>query len=420
MLIRQNMTQQTKDYLLQSTRSSFLWTRILNVPFFAVLSLLPIILYKELQVTALQIAVSVALKPISALLASYWSVSIHKRNDRLNSNIVWANILRYLPFLFFPWIDSAWLMILAFGSYMTLNRGVVPAWMEIFKRNIKGESRERVFAFGSVLDYLGPAVLCLGTGLLLDDFHTYWRWLFFGTALLGIVSTYFLYRLPPIPTSREDCETPTVSFSEKLMQPWKQSWDLIRERPDFAKFQVGFMFGGSGLIVIAAILPMFFVDVLHLSYIEMALAISLCKGAAFAASSPLWVRLFHRMDIFYFSGLVTVIAACFPFFLLGAQLHLVLLYGAYLLYGFMQAGSELVWHMSGPEFAKEGESSLFSQTNVLAVGVRGCVAPFFGSWLYTCTSSTMVLLFGSALCLIATERMFRYGSKEAAIKVQAD
>lgn len=405
-----NPLAKEEEYLLKSTRSSFLWTRLLNVPFYAILSLLPLILYKEMKITALQIAAAVALKPLSALLASYWSVSIHKRQDRLNSNIVWANLLRYFPFLFFPWIESTWLMIFAFGSYMTLNRGVVPAWMEIFKRNIRGETREKVFAYGSTLDYLGPAILPLAIGVFLDDFNHSWRWLFFGTACLGIFSTYFLYKLPPIPIKREELFlAKPLTWIEKIKKPWEQSWELLKSRRDFAKFQIGFMFGGAGLMVIASTLPMFFVDVLHLSYTAMALAIALCKGIGFVSTTPLWIKLFRRIDLYSFSSLVTLLAALFPIFLLGAKVHVAFLYSAYLLYGFMQAGSELGWHMSGPVFAKDEESSLFSQTNVLSVGVRGCFAPFLGSLLYSYSNSTVVMVVGGLLCLIAAEKMGRYG-----------
>lgn len=398
----------TEAQLLADTRSSFLWMRVLNVPFFAILKLLPLILYKELQITALQIAVFVALQPISGILASYWSSAIHKRQDLLAANIVWANILRFMPFLFFPWIDSPWLMILASAIYMTLNRGMMPAWMEIFKRNIKGITREKIFAFGSSVDYLGPALLLVIMGWYLDDFHTHWRWLFFGTGLLGLFSTFFLSSLPDLPIVKNQ-EEPTVK--EWLIKPWKESFELLKERPDFQKFQIGFMFGGAGLIVIAAILPMFFVDVLHLSYTEMAIAIALCKGAAFAAASPLWVRLFHKIDIFSFCSFVTLLAALFPFLLYAAQFQVALLYLAYLFYGVMQAGSELAWHMSGPVFAKEEESSQYSQLNVLSVGLRGCIAPFCGSLLYVISSSTAVLFLGSLLCLAASERLFSYSKR---------
>lgn len=401
-------TEPTPEYLLQKTRSAFLWTRVLNIPFWAILSLLTLILYKEMQITSLQIAIFIALKPLSALFAPYWSSSLPQRQERLIPNLVWANILRYLPFLFFPWIESSWLMIFAFGVYMMLQRGAMPAWMEIFKRNIKGMARERVFAYGSVLDYLGPALLPLVIGVFLDDFPLSWRWLFFGTAFIGLTSTFFLYRIPSVILPHSPLQEESPSLVNEVMKPWKQSWALIKERPDFGKYQIGFMLGGAGLIVMHSTLPMFFVDILKLSYTEMALAIALCKGVGFVTTSPLWVRFFRRADIYFFSGLVTILGALFPFFLIGSEYHILFLYFSYLVYGFMQAGSELSWHMSGPIFSLEKNSSIYSQTNVLSVGMRGCVAPFFGSLLYSYSNSITVLIAGSFLCLLATERLIRY------------
>lgn len=397
------------DSILKPTKKAFLWNRVLNIPFWSLLSLLTIILYKELQISAFQVATLIALKPMSALFAPYWSSSLHTRQDKIVPNLVWANILRYLPFLFFPWLQSAWLIIISLGVYMMLQRGAMPAWMELLKLNIKGMERERLFAFGSSVDYLGPALVPLLVGFILDDTAISWRWLFFGTALIGLASTYFLLKIPStFSTSQPVVEQPQLSFSQQIVKPLTQSWTLLKERPDFAKFQIGFLFGGVGLMFMISAQTMFFVDVLQLSYTEMALAIGLCKGIGFAATSPLWVRLFRRVDIYLFSGIVPLLAALFPILLIGAEHNIVFLYGAYLLYGFMQAGSELGWHMSGPVFAQEGDSSLYSQTNVLMVGLRGCVAPYLGSILYLATNSTTVLLMGSLFCLVASQRLWHY------------
>lgn len=404
-----NETQlHTSEYLLRQTRRAYLCTRLLNIPFWSILSLLSLILYKEMQISALQIALFISLKPLSALFAPYWSSSLPQRQDRLIPNIFWANILRYLPFLFFPWIESSWLIIFSFGFYMMLQRGVMPAWMEIFKRNIKGIEREKVFAFGSALDYLGPAFLPLAIGIFLDDYSISWRWLFFSAASIGLLSTFFLYGIPAV-TFSENTETQSPStFLGEVFKPWKQSWALIRDYPEFRNYQIGFMLGGTGLIVIHSTLPMFFVDVLKLSYTEMALAIALSKGIGFVAASPLWVKLIRRIDLFLFSSIVTILCALFPFFLMGAEWHLFFFYFGYLLYGVMQAGSELSWHLSGPIFSKEKESSVYTQTNVLMVGIRGCIAPFFGTFLYSCFNSTAVLLAGCCFCLLATERLRHY------------
>src|SRR5690349_19344396 len=120
---------------LSLTRSAYLWTRILGTPFWALIyNLLVFILYKNLHINPLQITVLVALKPMSSLFAPYWSQAIHQRPDRIVSNLIWANILRYVPFLFLPWMNS-WLIILSFALFMMLYRATIPGWMELFKRN---------------------------------------------------------------------------------------------------------------------------------------------------------------------------------------------------------------------------------------------------------------------------------------------
>lgn len=398
---------ESQTILWQQTRAAFIWTRVLSIPFWALLGMLPIIFYKDLHSSTFQIALLIALKPLSALLAPYWSQSVYQRQERLVKNLVWANILRYLPFLLFPWIQSPWLIILAFMLHMILTRGAIPAWMEVFRRNIPELSRERVFAYGSALDYLGSAIFPLGLGLLMDGYQESWRWIFPATALLGLFSTIFLWRIPQLPSSVTATPQSLLTFKESFILPWKRSWELLRNRPDFFRFQIGFMLGGAGLMLMQPALPSFFVDVLKLSYTEMMLAITACKGIGFAMASPLWIRLFGRANIFSFSGYVTALAALFPFLLLGAQSQIAWLYLSYILYGIMQAGSELSWHMSGPVFSKNEDSLIYSSTNVLTVGLRGCVAPFLGTLLCAAFSPAVALFIGALFCMLATYQLQR-------------
>ncbi|MFA6916709.1 MAG: MFS transporter [Parachlamydiales bacterium] len=391
------------------TRSAFLWTRILNIPFWVVYNILYIILFKELGATPLQITAIIALKPAASLLSPYWSISVVQRSDKLVSNLVWANILKFLPFIFFPWITNNWILILAFGYYMVFVRGVVPAWMEIIKQNIQGVEREKVFAFGSAIDYLGSALLPLAFGWVLDAYPGIWRWIFCYSALIGIFSTFFLYRIrvnispqPVIPQKNR----------QKLSEPWVAAWRLLSERRDFAKFQIGYLLGGSALMMIHTVQSMYFVDVLNLSYTEMLLALGLCKGLAFAATSPTWVKWFNSVNIFKACAMVTFLGALFPLTLLLAGWETGWVYAAFLVYGIMQAGSELTWHMSGPVFSKNEDSAVYSTTNVLIVGLRGCVAPALGSLIFYLTNSMTVLCLSSLLCLVATERMLKYSYEE--------
>lgn len=392
---------------LKNTRSAFLWTNILRSPFWAIYNLLLFILYKDLHASPFQIALFIALKPVVSIFSLYWASWINKRPDRLISNITWAGFLGFAPFLLFPFFYGPWFVIFASALFMAMFRGVVPAWMEIFKLNLPGESKNHVFSWGSIVSYVVGALLPLAIGPLLDGYNLSWRWIFAGTAVLGIAGVVFQLRIPieikKIP--------PTKPIS--LVAPWKEAWHLFTTRKDFRYYQIGFMiFGGTGLMIMQPALPAFFIDVLGLSYTELSIALTLCKGIGFALTSPLWAKVMAKTEMFRFSSMITFFAALFPIILIMSQFHVTWVYVAYIAYGMMQAGSELNWHLSGPHFAKEEESTAFSRFNILMVGVRGCFIPQIGSLLILFAPSTVILLLGTLFCLAGTYWMLSPQTKK--------
>jgi MFS family permease len=406
----------SSDIHLERTRAAYMWTRILNTPFWALYSLLPFIIYKDLEATSWQIACFISLKPVVSLFSLYWSTLIKRRSDRLISNIIGGSILGHLPFFFTPFIDDPWYFVLASGVYMLFYRGMNPAWMEILKINIPEESRKHVFAYGSAFYHVGGGCFAIALGWLLSDYFQAWRWLFPLTATCSLSAIVF-QAIVPIKTQpvsrleREMARTPS-SFSTAFKKPWKDAWELLRDRPDFTRFQIAFMLGGGGLMLWQPALPHFFFDTLHLSYKELTVAMTLCKGMGYALSTPLWTRWMGKMDIFFFSGIAIFIVTFFPLGLMLAQWNIAYLYAAYLLYGIMQSGSEMSWNLSGPIFAKQEDSSTYSGINVMTVGLRGCIAPPLGSFLCMQAGSHFVLLCGSGLCLLAAWQMYLSRKKE--------
>jgi predicted MFS family arabinose efflux permease len=402
------------DIYLAKTRIAYTWTRILNTPFWALYTLLPFIMFKDLQATSWQIACIISLKPIVSLFSLYWSSQIKRRRDRLRSNIVWASILGHLAFLFVPWMSHPWFFILASAIYMLFHRGVNPAWMEVLKINVPEDSRKTVFAYGSAVYHVGGALLAIALGWLLDAYFQAWRWLFPITAFISIGAIIFQATLPIKRSLSNEALliTPEFSFKEQLQKPWKEAWELMKQRPDFARFQIGFMLGGGGLMLWQPALPQFFFETLQLNYKELTFAMTLCKSVGYALALPLWTRAMSRMNIFPFTAFVTAIAALFPLSLMAAQWSLIWLYAAYLLYGMMQTGSELSWNLSGPIFSKHEDSSTYTGVNVVSIGLRGCLAPPLGSFLCNLTNATMVLLMGGGFCLLATWHMYLNRQKE--------
>ncbi|MBA3722928.1 MAG: MFS transporter [Parachlamydiaceae bacterium] len=400
---------------LDKTRNAYMWTRVLNTPFWAIYTLLPFIIYKDLHASAWQVACLISLKPIVSVFSLYWSSLVKRRSDRLISNVVWAGILSHLPFFFAPFITNAWYFVLASGVYMLFYRGVNPAWMEILKINVPEGARKSFFAYVSAFYHIGGAVFSIGIGWLLSEYYEAWRWLFPLFALLSLLAIAFQLLIPikeSVERKEYDKAVDSFSFKDQFKKPWKEAWDLLKERPDFTRFQIGFMLGGGGLMLWQPALPAFFFDTLQLSYKELAVAMTFCKGIGYTFAVPFWTRLMNKMDIFVFSGIVTLIAALFPVGLMLAQWHIFFLFGAYLLYGMMQAGSELSWNLSGPIFAKHEDSSTYSGVNVVSIGLRGCIAPPFGSLLCTFAGATPVLILGGGLCLLATWHMHMNKKRE--------
>ena len=395
-----------------------MWTRILRTPFWAIYIILPFILYRDLHATPLQIAVATALQPASAILSLYWSAWVNKRRDRLVSNLIWASIIGHLPFVFFPFVNNTWFFVFVYGAYMMLHRGVIPAWMEIMKLNLPHVSRQRVFAYGSAIGYLGDGIFPFIIGGLLDGYFQAWRWLFPLSAFVALIPLILQYRILIRMDNIPSIVTTPPSMRAMLVNPWKNAWKLMINRPDFRRFQVGFMLGGAGLMVMKVVLPSFFMGVLKLSYTELAIALTLCKGIGFAATSQVWARWMNKVDIYRFSSWVTILAFLFPVCLIAAKLHIAWIYIAYLFYGIMQAGSELSWNLSGPIFANHEDSSVYSSVNVVTVGLRGCVAPALGIYVAALTNPITALAMGGLFCLMATWRMSSYSRKSEELLVK--
>lgn len=376
---------------------AFLWSRILGIPFWVMLNTLTIILYKEFGASPLLVTLLVALKPMTALLASYWSCFFSGKNR----NFILTNFIRFFPFLFFFGVHSAWTVIICFSIYMILSRGSVPVWTELFKSHLPKETQHRLFAFGNTCEYVGTTIFPIIVGMLLDYNAELWRLLFPLTALLGLASTFLMLQLP-------DTLSESKPVQKKVFLPWKNAINFIKNHSDFRTFLFGFMLGGAGLMIIQPVLPIFFVSELKLSYTKMMIAIAACKGIGYALSSPMWVRLFKKLPVFQFGFIVALLAACFPLILIGAKWAQGLCYLAYLGYGLMQSGSELSWHLSPTIFSKHKESLPFSETNILAVGVRGCIIPFLGSLLFYLFNSVTVMLVGSLFCLCGAFVLMNY------------
>lgn len=373
-------------------------TQLMNEPLFIMYGFSTIILRKMYVVDELIIAFFVSVKPVMSILSFYWGAHLAKRPDFLRKNFFFANILGRLPFLFFPWFVGPWFLIFSATTYILFYRAAKPAWIEILRLNASQEKKRKAFSWGFALSYLEGMVFALFFGVILDVYADYWVYLFFFSAIIGFINLYFLGRLP-IFFEKEQQSFPEESWKNWLVSPWMHAKRLLELRADFAKFQLGFMLCGFGLMFIQPALALLLVDILDISYLRFGLAYTSWKGICIALSSPIWSNLMKKYSVFSLSSAVFFFASLLPFSLLLSTQNIFWLYLGYIFYGIAQGGSQLIWNLSGPIFSGNEDSAPYTATNVLAIGLRGCIAPFLGAWITKLFSPFFALFLGGLFCL---------------------
>lgn len=403
---------------IKKTKRAILWTNIFNEPLASLYLLLAVILRKDLHISAFQIALLTMLKPIVSIVSFYWSSWVKNHPVNLRFNLILAGIALRIPFLLFPFLSNGWFYIISGVLYMLLYRTINPIWIEVIKRNLTKRTRDRYYSIGSSISFGVGMLLAIIFGKVLDISWFRWQWIFFGSALIGLIGLFFQILLPIQNSEYTTPDRTNVSWKSLLILPWINSFRLMKERKDFARFQWIFMLGGSGLMLLQSIHPIFIVDMLHLSYMDISIAVLICKGLGLCFSTSYWARALNRYPIYLVISWVCGLLALYIISMLCAMSFPFAFYVAQIIYGIANAGSHLSWNLSGAIFARSENSIQFSSVNIVMVGIRGLIAPALGSYLCMKFGAPYVFCLGMILCVIGTVYAYSLVERKKTLQIQ--
>lgn len=384
---------------LSKSHVLYLMNKALCSPLECLFTLLIFILIKELDATTWQLTVLAASKPIVSLFSFQANSVIIGRPHRTRAFLAILWILGGLPCLFFPFVINAWYYIGSYALFITTLRASSPTWIELLKNEAGSHNIASSLLKGSSINYLTVMFLPLLLSFWMDANSDLWKSLFVCFGVLQLLALLILCFLKPSYNSSKKKEKGQRCTNPLLL--WKEGWNLLKSNSAFARYHLLFFLGGAGLVALQPILPIYFKETLQLSYTQVTLAFSVCKGAAFVLSSPVWARWSNKISLYLINYWMNVLSLLFITLMLAASIATLGIFPAYLMYGAMQAGCELGWNLSGPYFAGGRESTYYSSMNLVFVGIRGCVCPFIGTFIFGLTNFVGVFIFAGFLCVIS-------------------
>lgn len=385
---------------------------ILKEPFICLYKLLPFFLLKDLGALSIYIIIDTQLRPMSALFSFYLSGRISEQRMTLQRAILWTGILARLSFIPALLTDNVLLYVLGSTFYMIFSRAETPAWIEVIKKNVYKEVWEKTFSFGSILSYTTGAILTIVFRKDIDQGFLVWKTFFIISLVLGVIAVCVQAYMVD---NDQQVKKRVQKGGKGFINPIKEAAILMRKNDEFRYFQIAFMIGGFGLMIIQPVIPIYFAGTLHISASDMMTAFYICKALGFVVTTPLWNTLLKKRSPSIFILFVLFGFALFSFFLIFSSSHGSAIFLAYLIFGVAQAGSHLIWHLSGPIFSKEESSSRYSAVNIVMVGLRGVIGPAFGGLMLLFLHPTHIFGMSMILCVFGG-LFYIYSSKSASLR----
>ncbi len=394
----------------KKTRLAIIIASILKEPFACIFPLLPFFLLKDLEAITSHIVLLSMLRPISAFFSFYFSEFVSRKSITLKSAILWSGVLASCGFIPALLTDDIFLYIFGATIYMIFTRAQIPAWMEVIKTNISKEKWEKSFSLGSIISYSTGVLYTILFARMMDSYPMAWKIPFALALGLGVIAIVVQAALID---NDQVIQKETFGLKDKLYSPIKDSFILMREKGEFRRFQWAFMIGGIGLMIIQPVIPIYFTGSLQIKYSDLMIAFCICKALGFVFTTPFWNTLLKRISHAMFVVLVLLGFALFSFLLVFSSLTLHSIFLAYFIYGVAQAGSHLIWHLSGPLFSGEESSSRYSGVNIVMVGVRGLIGPVIGWCLMQTIQPLSIFVMSMGLSLVGAGYYFFASTKKA-------
>ncbi|MER3473458.1 MAG: hypothetical protein C4335_05365 [Armatimonadota bacterium] len=321
----------------------------------------------DLHASRLEISLLTAAPFIGSLLAPLWARQMVGRSK--------------MPFCVYSWIfaralffgmllvTQAWQFVLLIGTAQIIGSISGPAYTALMKDIYPDEERGRAMGLVRVGAYSALFVVSFIAGHLLDAGVPF-RWLFPASTVIGIAAALCFSRVPV----RESAGASEPQTRLSALAFWLETVAILKHNKGFRWFAASVMTYGFGNLVAFTLYPLYQVDRLHITNVQVATLTNVASVSSIIAFAY-WGHFMDRHGALW-TALVNIVIQCVMpvvYFFSGAWWHLV---PAAVAQGVAGAGIELAYLNVILTLSEEGKEAQYQALHSMLLGVRGTVAPF--------------------------------------------
>jgi hypothetical protein len=385
-------------------------------------SMTDVILAKTLHAPGWQVTLLATLGPAANLTSFLWAGAMEGR--RKAQFFVAAGLAGRLPMLALLLAPSAgWLIGLSL-LYAIFTALLATAINAVLHACYAAPSRARLFGLAASASALSVIVSVQGAGVWLEHDETAFPWIFALAAVTGLFSCLHLVRMERLtivrrsPVARRGLGARPGRL-RAMIDRLRIAESVLRESPDFARFERSFMIYGFAFLSLLPVLPLYVVRDLQMSYAQLSSTKGIWSQAGLVLLSPILGVVLGRLRPLLFTGRTFLLLAGYPICLLvstlpGVGARVTWVYVAFLIFSVAMTGVNLSWTLGSMHFARGRDASLYQGVHVALTGVRGLLAPSLGYLVYRLSGARAAFALSAVLFGIAGIMMLQQDRSERA------
>lgn len=364
--------------IARKTYRAHLKMYLLAAPSMAMIQYAPFLAVKTFNAAA-WVPVLAALIPASHLLAIFFTRAITR--SRKSDWVVRPMIISNLLFLLMFFVDRShgWMFAMVIILAQSLRAPIISAQSAIFRTNYPSESRSYAMAIPMAIQFIAVAAYSRWSGTLFDHSEDYILPVFLAAGLFGVLGAWIFNGVPakealspsPLPEDIGNDRAHPRGFG------LAEQFAVLFRNPGFFRYQLAYLFFGSGFVAISATLPLYLAEEFDASHMQATMAINTIPMLTTAITLPFWGRLIDRFNPLLMRAIINGIWSLTPLLLYFA-VSVKGVYAAQLIQGLVWSGSTLIWWLGVNYFAREHEVAGFMSIHQTLTGLRGIVTPFIG------------------------------------------